>query len=151
MPAAPAVKELSAIRAQPPEDVFEVGCGSGTASQRGRIERPAAQREQGEGEQAAPDLEAAIGDVLVRHTVTGEVQGWPECEGSQPGAAQRPQRSTRCDMQRDDHDLEMHILREMSLSSPQSQDEVDWTASCGLELQAGWVGRSRRSGPSVAG
>jgi len=103
MPAAPAVKELAAVWTQPGKDVLEIGCGSRCGPKRGRIERPMAEREQRQTEEAALDLEATIGDVLVRHPITGQMQRRTEGEGGKPRACQRTQRSTGCDMERDDH------------------------------------------------
>ena len=74
MPAAPAVEELAAVWTQPRQDVLEIGRGGRGGPERGWIERPAAEREQSQTEQAASDLEATVGDVLVRHPITGEMQ-----------------------------------------------------------------------------
>jgi hypothetical protein len=104
MPAAPAVKELAAVRTQPRKNVLEIGRGSRCGPKRGRIERPMAEREQRQTEEAAANLEATIGDVLVRHPITGQMQRRTEGEGGEPRACQRTQRSTRRDMERDDHE-----------------------------------------------
>jgi hypothetical protein len=103
MPAAP-VEELAAVRTQPRKDVFEIGRGSRGGPKRGRIERPTAEREQRESEEAAVSLEATIGDVFVRHPITGQMQCRAEGEGGEPRACQRTQPSTGCDMERDDHE-----------------------------------------------
>jgi hypothetical protein len=104
MPAAPAVKELAAVRAQPGKDVLEIGRGSRCGPNRGRIERPMTECEQRQTEEAAANLEATIGDVLMRHPITGQVQRRTEDKGGEPRACQRTQRSTRRDMKRDDHE-----------------------------------------------
>src|SRR6476620_9375906 len=80
MPAAP-VEELAAVRTQLREDVFEVRRGGGAGPERGRIERPTGKREQRQTEQAAADLEATIGDVPVRHPITGQMQRRTEGQG----------------------------------------------------------------------
>ena len=103
MPAAP-VEELAAVRTQLREDVFEVRRGGGAGSERGWVERATTEGEQRQTEEAAADLEATIGDVLVRHPITGQMQRRTEGEGSEPRACQRTQRSTGCDMERDDHE-----------------------------------------------
>jgi hypothetical protein len=104
MPAVPAVKELAAVRTQPRKDVLEIGRGSRAGSERGRIERPTGQREQSKTEEAAADLEATIGDVLVRHPITGQMQRRTEGQGGEPRACQRTQPSTGRDMEGDDHE-----------------------------------------------
>lgn len=103
MPAAPAVEELAAVWTQPRQDVLEIGRGGRGGPERGWIERPAAEREQSQTEQAASDLEATVGDVLVRHPITGEMQRRTQRQCSEPRAGQRAQGSTRRDMERDDH------------------------------------------------
>jgi hypothetical protein len=99
MPAAPAVEELATVRTQTRNDVLEVGRGGRGGPERSRVERPAAKREQSQTEQAAPDFEATIADVLVRHPVTGEVERRAQGQRRQPGAGQRTQRPTRRDME----------------------------------------------------
>lgn len=94
MPAAPAVKELAAVRTQPGKDVLAIGRGSRCGPKRGRIERHMAECEQRQTEEAAANLEATIGDVLMRHPITGQVQRRTEGEGGEPRACQRTQRST---------------------------------------------------------
>jgi len=83
--------------------VLEVGRRPGGGSDRDRIERavPNCQREQRQS--ARPDLETAIRDVPVRHSVTEEM-----CERAQrDGPAARPgdgaRHSARRDVERDDH------------------------------------------------
>jgi hypothetical protein len=46
MPAARAVEQLAAARTQPRKDVLEIGRGGCGGPERGRIERPAPEREQ---------------------------------------------------------------------------------------------------------
>ena len=104
MPAAPAVKELAAVRTQPRKDVLEIGRGSRCGPKRGRIEQSTAEREQRQTEKAAANLEATIGDVLVRHPITGQMQRRTQAESGEPRARQRTQRSTGRDMNRDDHE-----------------------------------------------
>ena len=76
MPAAPAMKELAAVRTQLRKDVLKIGCGGRGRAQRGWVERSTRQREQRKSEQAASDFEARVGDVLVGHAITGEMQWW---------------------------------------------------------------------------
>ena len=104
MPSARAVKELAAVQTQPRNDVLEIGRARGGRPERGRIERPAAEREQSQPNNAASDLEATIGDVVVRYPVTRQVQRRPQSQRSDPRAGQRSERTARRNMKRDDHD-----------------------------------------------
>jgi hypothetical protein len=104
MPAAPAVKQLPAVRTQPREDVLEIGCRGRGGPERGGIERPSAESEHGQTEQAASDFEATIGDVLVRHSIAREMQWRTERERRASRAGQRTQRPAGRDMKGDDHD-----------------------------------------------
>lgn len=104
MPAAPAMKELAAVRTQLRKDVLKIGCGGRGRAQRGWIERSAREREQRKSEQAASDFEATVDDVLVGHAITGEMQWRTQCQGGKPRASERTHRRTRRDMERHDHD-----------------------------------------------
>ncbi len=99
MPAEPSVEELATVRTQTRKEVLEVWRGGGCGAERSRVERPATERQQSQTEQAAPDLETAIADVLVRHPVTGEVQRRAQGQRREPGAGQRTERRTRRDVE----------------------------------------------------
>ncbi len=79
--AAAAVEDLLAADAQPRQEVLEVGRRGGSASEHGRVERTASRSEQAEGEEAAADLETAVGDVLVWHTIAGDMERRAQEEG----------------------------------------------------------------------
>jgi hypothetical protein len=68
-----------------------------------RIERPAHRGEEQNRSDSRPDLEASVGDVLVRHPIPREVKNQAERQRAQPradeGTAGRPCR----DVKRDDH------------------------------------------------
>ena len=104
MPAAPAMKELAAVRTQLRKDVLKIGCGGRGGAQRGWVERSTREREQRKSEQAASDFEATVDDVLVGHAITGEMEWRTQCQGGKPRASERAHRRTRRDMERHDHD-----------------------------------------------
>ena len=104
MPAAPAMKELAAVRTQLRKDVLKIGCGGRGRAQRGWVERSTRQREQRKSEQAASDFEATVDDVLVGHAITGEMQWRTQRQSGKPRASERTHRRTRRDMERHDHD-----------------------------------------------
>jgi hypothetical protein len=104
MPAAPAMKELAAVRTQLRKHVLKIGCGGGGGAQRGWVERSTREREQRKSEQAASDFEATVDDVLVGHAITGEMEWRTQCQGGKPRANERAHRRTRRDMERHDHE-----------------------------------------------
>ena|SRR5215218_4185409 len=110
MPTQPTVEELAAAGTQPSKHVLEVGCAGRGGPERRRIERAAAEGEQSKDEQSASDLEAAIGDVLVRYPITGQMQRRTESERGEPRAGERTERTACRHVKRDDHDR-AHIVR----------------------------------------
>jgi hypothetical protein len=68
------VEELAAARTQPRNEVLEVGRSGGGGAENDRIERSASAGEQTQAQQAAADLEASVGNVLVRDAIGNEVQ-----------------------------------------------------------------------------
>src|SRR6478609_10772309 len=56
MPAAPAMKELAAVRTQLRKDVLKIRCGGRGRAQRGWVERPTRERQQRKSEQATSDF-----------------------------------------------------------------------------------------------
>jgi hypothetical protein len=80
VPAAQSVagEELATARPRQAKEVFEVRTRGRERAGDGGIERSAhGGKEQDPGD-ARADLEAAVGDVLVRHPITGEVKDQPE-------------------------------------------------------------------------
>ena len=69
MPAEAAVEDLPSARAQERKNVLEVRGGACRGAKRRRIERASPRGEKEEAGEAAPDLEATRGDVLVRQAV----------------------------------------------------------------------------------
>ena len=86
MPATPTVEQLAATRTQPPKDVLQVWRRGRGGAQRGGIERPAGQREQSHPEKAAADLKSTVTDVLMWHSIAGEMQWRTQGERSEPRA-----------------------------------------------------------------
>lgn len=101
--AAASMEDLLPVHAEPRHKMFEVGHRRSSTTEHRRIERAAPCGEQAERDKAATDLEATVGNVLVRHAIPGDVQQRTEQQGEQArtrdGAHRRPSR----DMQRDDH------------------------------------------------
>ena len=85
------------------KDVLEVWSRRRSRSQRHRIEGPAAHREQADADKATRDLEAAVGDVLVRDPIGGEVEGRPEQHRAQPRFGQQTGPTTGRNVERDNH------------------------------------------------
>src|SRR6266508_1134969 len=78
MPTAPAVKELLAARAQRGDDVLQVRRGSCNRTEGRGIERTPPHSEKRDRGHPARHFEAAVGDVLVRNAVCGQVEDRPE-------------------------------------------------------------------------
>jgi len=93
VPAARAVEKLAPARTQPRTDVLEIGRGGRGGPERGGIERAAPAREQGHPDYAGSDLEATIGDVLVRHPIGSETEQRTEGQRGEPRAGQRTERT----------------------------------------------------------
>jgi hypothetical protein len=76
VPAVEAVagEELAPARPREVKDVLEVRRGSGERAAHGRIERSPRRGEEQHCSDARADLEAAVGDVLVRHPIAGEME-----------------------------------------------------------------------------
>ena len=98
-----AVKDLLAAHAKPRHDVLEIGHRSGCTAHHGGIERAAPRCEQRKRDETAADLEAPVGDVLVRHAIAREVQRRAEQQRERPRANDSSQRRARRHVQRDDH------------------------------------------------
>jgi hypothetical protein len=103
MPAAVAVEELEAARAQEREDVLEVGCGARSGAERRRVERAAARGEENEAGETAADLEAARADVSVRQPIAREVKDRAQQERREPRPTGGTGRGARRHVKRDDH------------------------------------------------
>jgi hypothetical protein len=67
-------KELPPTWPREAKDVFEVGKRSGERARDGGIERSAHGAQKQDGGDARTDLEGAVGDVLVRHSIAHEVK-----------------------------------------------------------------------------
>jgi hypothetical protein len=67
-------KELAPTRPREAKDVLDVRRRGGERAADGRMERSAHGGEEQDSGDARPDLEAAVGDVLVRHPIPCEVK-----------------------------------------------------------------------------
>ena len=99
----PRWKSFSPAQPEPRHEVLEVGHRGRRAAEHGGVERAAPRREQAERDEAAADLEAPVGNVLVRHLVAGDVQRRAEQQRERTRADERSQRRPGRDVQRDDH------------------------------------------------
>jgi hypothetical protein len=70
----PSVEEQLAARAKPRQQVLEIRHGCRGTPHHCGVERPAPCGEQAQREEPGADLEAPVGDVLVRHLVSGDVE-----------------------------------------------------------------------------
>ncbi len=103
---AAAMEDLLPAQPEPRHDVLEVGHRRRCAAEHGGIERAAPRGEQPERRETGADLEAPVGDVLVRHTVAGDVQRRAEQQRERARADDGSQRRPRGHVQRDDHRLD---------------------------------------------
>jgi hypothetical protein len=83
---AAAVEEQLAARPEPGHDVLEIGHRTRGAAEYGRVEEATARGQHAERGDPAADLEALVGDVLVRHSVGRDV----ECRAQQERERARP-------------------------------------------------------------
>jgi hypothetical protein len=100
---APAMEDLLPTHTEPRNEVLEVGHRRCCSAEHGGIEESAPSGEQSEGDEAAADLEAPIGNVLVRDAITGDVQRGAQEQREPPRADNGSHRRARGYVQRDDH------------------------------------------------
>jgi 4-aminobutyrate aminotransferase-like enzyme/Ser/Thr protein kinase RdoA (MazF antagonist) len=105
VPAAQAVarKELPAARSGQAKDVFEVRARRRERPGDCGIERSAYHGEEQHAADAREDLEAAVGDVLMRHSIACDVQEEPDRQRAEPRADERTAGRARRDVEGDDH------------------------------------------------
>jgi hypothetical protein len=101
--AAAAMEEHLSPWAKPRDDVLEIRHRAGRRAQHRWIEHAAACGEEAERDEAAADLEAPVGNVLMRHPVAGNVERCAEQEREPTRAEKRAGRAPDRDMQRHDH------------------------------------------------
>jgi hypothetical protein len=109
VPPAAAVEELLPTGPQPRNEMLEIGHRRRRAAEHRGVGDAAARREQGERDEAAADLEAPVGDVLVRYAIAGDVQDRPEQQREPPRTDERTNRAAGRDMERDDHRLDDRV------------------------------------------
>jgi hypothetical protein len=95
-------EELATAWSREAKDVFEVGQRSRERARDGGIERSAHSAEKQDAGDARTDLERAVGDVLVRHSIACEVKEQPERHRSEPRADERAAGRARRDVEGDD-------------------------------------------------
>ena len=82
--------------------MLQVGRRRGDRSDRRGIERAAHEGQSEDARDSAADLESPRVDVLVRHTVTVEMQDRAECRGGERRPNQGTAQSARGNVERDD-------------------------------------------------
>jgi hypothetical protein len=104
VPAAEAVagEELAPAGPREAKDMLEVRRGSGERPADSRIERSAHGGEEQDCSDARADLEAAVGDVLVRHPVSREVEQQPERQRAESRIDERAAGRTGGDVEGND-------------------------------------------------
>ena len=80
VPSASAVEEQLATRTKPGQDMLEIRHGRRGPAEHGGVEGSAPSCEKTQGEKTTADLEAPVGNVVVRHPIARDVQGRPEQE-----------------------------------------------------------------------
>jgi hypothetical protein len=103
VPAAATVEQHLPAGTEPRHDVLEIRHGRRGAAEHSGVQRPSPGGEQTQRDEAAADLEAAIRNVLVRHPVSGDMEGRPEQEGERTRAEKRTGSATDRNVERDDH------------------------------------------------
>lgn len=103
MPAAASMEELLAAQPEPGHEMLEVGHRRSGAADHGGVEGAAPRGEQSESDEPAADLEAPVGNVLVRYVVACDMQRRPEDERERSRADERAGGSADRDVERDDH------------------------------------------------
>jgi len=101
--AAAAMKDLLPARTEPRKEVLEVGQRRRGAAEHCRIEGATPRREQPERDEAAADLEAPVGNILVRDAITCHVEGWAQEHREPTRADDGSHRRAGGDVQRNDH------------------------------------------------
>jgi hypothetical protein len=101
--AAAAMEDLLSAHTEPRNEVLEVGHRRCGPAEHGGIERAARCGEQSERDEAAADLEASVGNVLVRDAITGDMERGAEEQCEPPRADDGSHRRARGDVQRNDH------------------------------------------------
>jgi hypothetical protein len=104
VPAVEAVtwEELPSARARQPKEVLEVGSRSGEGAGHRRVEGSAHRGEEQDCGDARAGLEAAVGDVTVRHPIAGEVEEHSEWQRAEPGTDKCAADSTGRNVKGDD-------------------------------------------------
>jgi hypothetical protein len=97
------VEELPPARPEARQDVLEIRGRRGRTTEHGRIEHAPTRRKQSERSEPAAHLEAEVVDVVVRDTVTRQVDERAEEQRQRPRACERTGGRARGDMERDDH------------------------------------------------
>jgi len=97
------MEDLPAAGPEPGQDVLEVRHGAGRRPEHGVVEGAAARGEQAERDEATPDLEWPIRDVLVADPVAGHVQRRAEQQCERARADERAGRASHRHVERDDH------------------------------------------------
>jgi hypothetical protein len=95
-------EELAPARPRQPKEMLEIWRTSSERAGHGGIERSAHRGEEHDCGDARADLEAAVGDVTVRHPIADEVEEQSEWQRAEPRTDERTADSTGCNVKGDD-------------------------------------------------
>jgi len=101
--AAAPMEDLFSAYSEPRHEVLEVGYRRRGGAEHGRIKKASPNGEKREGSKSAADLEAPVGNVLVRHAIAGDVQRRAEEQRERTRADNGSHRSACSHVHRDDH------------------------------------------------
>jgi len=96
-------EQLPSARPRQPKEVLEVGRASSERAGHRRVEGAAHRGEEQDCGDARADLEAAVGDVTVRHPIAGEVEEHSEWQRAKPRTDKCAADSTGRNVKGDDH------------------------------------------------
>ena len=126
VPATEAVtrEELAPARPRKPKEMLEVGRTSGERPGHRRIERSTRRCEEQDCGDAGADLEAAVGDVAVRHSIADEVEEHSEWQRAEPRTDERAAGSTGRNVKGDDQAASLASRRRPSMLLSWPPDRV---------------------------
>jgi hypothetical protein len=150
VPAAEAMtrEELASARPREPKEVLEVWRRSSERAGHRGIERPAHRGEKQDCGDARADLETAVGDVAMRHSIADEVEEQSEWQRAEPRTDERAARSTGRNVKGYDQAASLAprvVLRVVALAARQGvASVVDSIAADAQRLSASQTRSARR-------
>jgi hypothetical protein len=111
-------EELAPARPRQPKEMLEIWRTSSERAGHRGIERSAHRGEEHDCGDARADLEAAVGDITVRHPIADEVEEQSEWQRAEPRTDERAAGSTGCNVKGDDQaaSLASRLARPLSVA-----------------------------------